>query len=93
MNTQKQMPKSYLAEAEREAMRVGGTDNAVLILEAQAARRAGDLDTALEWFAIAELPTSVLKSFKRWYGSDFIREKGFNTSEADKELGKNWLNE
>lgn len=88
---ERKMPKSYLTDEEREDMRIHGTEGAVLALEAQTATEHNDYDTALEWLSMAELPTSVLKTFKKSFGADFLIEKGFNTINADKELGKDWL--
>ena len=47
---------------------------------------------AWAWLACAKLPTGSLKSLKRWYGADFIRTRGFDTSNADADLGPDWLN-
>ena len=84
--------KSYLAPAEREALlREGGMDT-VCLAESHEAGKAGDEEMAWAWLACAKLPTGSLKSLKRWYGADFIRARGFGTSNADADLGPDWLN-
>lgn len=83
--------KTFLSKEDREILLREGGMSLVCGGESQAAEKAGDMDTAWAWLAAAELPAHALKSLKRWYGADFIREKGFDTTKADKELGKNWL--
>lgn len=83
--------KSYLDPAKRAALlRESGMDT-VCAAESQTAREAGDIETAWDWLACARLPTGSLKSLKRWYGADFIRARGFDTSNADADLGPGWL--
>ena len=83
--------KSYLDPAKRAALlRESGMDT-VCAAESQTAREAGDIETAWDWLACARLPTGSLKSLKRWYGADFIRTHGFDTTNADSELGIGWL--
>ncbi|MBQ6656754.1 MAG: hypothetical protein IJM64_05675 [Ottowia sp.] len=86
------LPKSYLTDAERERLRAGGlTENGIYLEESGAADRAGDDEAGWAWLARARLPASALR-FLRWeFGSDFIKEKGFDTTLADKEFGQGWL--
>ncbi|MDR2614781.1 MAG: hypothetical protein LBC91_05625 [Candidatus Accumulibacter sp.] len=81
------MPKSYMTEADRQGL----SQNAVYLSEALEANTAGDMDTAWQWLALAELTPSSLLSCKANLGADFIREKGLNTTPADREYGPGWL--
>ena len=81
------MPKSYLPESEREGL----TQNGIYLAECQAARQAGDWETAWEWMRFVKLPAHALMSAKIRQGSDFIREKRLNTKNAEAVYGKNWL--
>lgn len=91
MTTKIYPTKSYLDPAEREALfRESGMDT-VCAAESQSAREAGDIETAWDWLACSRMPTGSLKSLKRWYGADFIRARGFDTSNADADLGSGWL--
>ena len=85
-------PKSYLTDAERERLRAEGmTENGIYLVESGAAGQSGDDDASWAWLARARLPAHSLR-FLRWeLGSDFIKEKGFDTTLADKEFGKGWL--
>ena len=49
------------------------------------------MDAAWAWMALVKLPPTALKMLKTWNGSQFIKEKGFDTSLADAEYGANWL--
>ena len=83
--------KSSLDPAEREALlREGGMDT-VCLAESHEADHAGDEEMAWAWLTCAKLSTGSLKSLKRWYGADFIRTRGFDTTNADSELGIGWL--
>jgi len=38
------------------------------------------------------LPTWGAKVMKKFLGADFLRESGYDLSEVEAKLGKNWLN-
>ena len=81
------MPKSYLPESEREGL----TQNAIYLAEGQAAREAGDWDTAWEWMSFVKLPAYALMAMKDTRGADFIRQKKLRTETAEEAYGKDWL--
>ena len=84
--------KSYLSTEERDALRASRvSQSSMYVSEYAAARDAGDMDTAWAWFAAAELPTPTLKLVKLWYGADHIRKWNFDTTNADRDLGLDWL--
>lgn len=85
-------PKSYLTDAARDRLRAEGiTENGICAEESGAALNAGDEEASWAWLARAKLPAHTLR-FLRWqHGSDFIREKGFDTTRADQEFGPDWL--
>jgi len=84
--------KSYLSAEERAKLEESRVSlSSICVSEAGAARDAGDEDTAWAWFAAAELPTPTLKLVKLWYGADFIRKWNFDTTNADRDLGPDWL--
>lgn len=84
-------PKSYLSDEERVALLKNIDMEGVCLAESGEATKAGDLDAAWQWLSLVKLPVACLTSIKHWYGADFITENGFDTSEADKVLGNDWL--
>jgi hypothetical protein len=83
-----EMPRSYLSAAERE----GRPQNEIYLLEAGAARDAGDEETAWAWLRHADIPAHALMTMKRVMGADFVREKDFLCiREANRVYGENWL--
>ena len=45
-----------------------------------------------QWLSLTELPSHYLSCLKLWYGADFIRGTGFDTTDADnKAYGPGWL--
>jgi hypothetical protein len=86
--TTRELPKSYLTE---EEIRECPNDNLRYLSEALAANIADDMDTSWQWLALADLPAYSLMSCKKTLGADFVREKGFNTAEADAVYGPGWL--
>jgi len=84
-------PKSYLPQAERDALLREGSMNLVCGAESQKARSAGDMDTAWAWLAFAELPPHSLMRLKRSRGAQFLRDWRFNTTRADAAYGPGWL--
>ncbi|AQX31534.1 MULTISPECIES: hypothetical protein [Bartonella] len=88
----KKLPKSYMTDAEREELRVGGlSQDAIYTVESEAADRANDGQTAWEWLAMTELPAHSLLCLRKWNGPQFIRDMGFSTKNADEEYGPDWL--
>lgn len=87
--------KGYLSKEERaERLRLHHGDmEFVYLAEAKRAHEARDNETFWEWYSLTEAPAHFLQSLKRWNGADFIRELGFDTSEADEVYGPGWLEE
>jgi len=86
------MPKSYMTDAEREALRADGlSSNGILLAESDAADEAGDGETSWAWLALAELPAHTLAYLKKRRGAQFIREMGFRTENAERAYGADWL--
>lgn len=83
--------KSYLPEERRQQLMKAGGMNLVYIAESGAADDAGDDEAGWGWLSKARLTAANLRKIKRWYGADFIRKWGFDTTEADKEMGVDWL--
>jgi len=84
-------PKSYLPQAQRDALLRKGDMELVYIAESQEARRAGDMSTAWTWLALADVPAQTLMRLKNSRGAQFIRDVGFNTAKADVTYGSGWL--
>lgn len=85
-------PKSYMTEEDRTRRRAGGmSENAILMAESRAADHAGDEEAAWAWLALAELPAHSLAFLKGQYGAQFIRDRGFQTKDADTAYGPDWL--
>ena len=55
------------------------------------AEDSGDEELAEKLFARIPFDVDTLQSMKRLEGADWIRQKGINTSRADKHLGSDWL--
>lgn len=55
------------------------------------AEDSGDEELAAKLFAQIPFDIKTLQAMKRLEGADWIREKGINTSRADKHLGCDWL--
>nr|CDP79657.1 hypothetical protein BN1046_00554 [Bartonella schoenbuchensis] len=88
----KKLPKSYMTDAEREELRVGGlSQDAIYTVESEAASEANDEKTTWEWLAMVELPAYGLLGIKKRRGAQFIRDMGFPTKNADEEYGPDWL--
>ncbi|MCL6230275.1 hypothetical protein [Bartonella bilalgolemii] len=88
----KKLPKSYMTDAERkELIDAHASQDFICLCESEAAEKANDSETVWEWLAMADLPAHSLLSLKKWYGAQFIRDKGFSTEKADAEYGPNWL--
>ncbi len=86
--------KSYLTENTRAELIAERVDDELIYMEeALAAENAGDLDMAWRWLAKTEMPDYTLKLMKEWHGAEFIRKYGFDTTQAVKSYGENWLNE
>ncbi|GAA5109999.1 MULTISPECIES: hypothetical protein [Bartonella] len=89
---EKKLPKSYMTDAEREELRVGGLDqDCIYMVEAEAASKANDSKTTWEWLAMAEYPAHALLLLRHQRGPQFIRDMGFSTKNADEEYGPDWL--
>lgn len=85
-------PKSYMTAADRAELRADGlSENGILLAESDAADAAGDAETSWAWLAKAELPARALAYLKERRGADFIRAKGFQTTNADAAFGPDWL--
>ncbi|WP_212112485.1 hypothetical protein [Bartonella queenslandensis] len=88
----KTLPKSYMTDAEREELRVGGLDqDGIYTAESEAADHAGDSNTAWEWLAMTEPPAHTLLFLRSEHGAQFIRDMGFSTKKADEKYGPDWL--
>lgn len=85
--------KSYLSQAEQaEWLRIGeGRIQRVYLAEADRARDADDDDAFCGWFSLVQPPAHSLAVMKKWYGADYIRKWGFDTSKADHAYGPGWL--
>jgi len=87
----KTMPKSYLSAEEREDLLREGSMNLVYLAESQEAGAAGDKEASWAWLSMAKLPASSLFIIKECSGAQFIRDMGFDTSNADAVYGADWL--
>lgn len=52
---------------------------------------AGDKEGASRLIRTAPTPPYLAKVFKERMGADFVRNAGFNLSEAEAEFGSGWL--
>ncbi|MDR0787354.1 MAG: hypothetical protein LBG44_05755 [Gemmatimonadota bacterium] len=85
-------PKSYMTDAEREAMRQSGlSENSIFGAESEAADEAGDNDTAWKWLGLATLPAYYLLGLKHSSGADYVRSRGLNLAPAVEAYGADWL--
>jgi len=84
-------PRSYLPDADRQALLREGGANLVYAAEFQEADCAGDEETAWAWLRFVELPAHSLMGLKNRLGAQFIRDKGLNTAPADAVYGAGWL--
>ena len=87
--------KGFLSPEERAAqLRTFYNDiEHVYLAEARKAHEARDHAAFWQWYSLTEAPAHSLQSLKRWRGADFIRELGFDTTEADAVYGAAWLEE
>ena len=85
--------KGYLSKEEREEQlrTFHGDIEHVYMREADMARKAKDDAGFWQWLSLTELPAHYLSCLKIWYGADFIRGTGFDTTEADAVYGPDWL--
>ncbi len=87
----RQMPKSYLSEAEiQEYIKIGRED---LLYKEQSRRagNAGDSKTSWEWLAYTTLSAGALNMLKRVAGLQYVLDKGLNVEPAIAEYGEEWL--
>jgi len=91
LTTSTATPKSYLPQAQRDALLRQGDMELVYIAESQEARRVGDMSTAWTWLALTDVPAYSLMRLKNSRGAQFIRDVGFNTAKADVAYGPGWL--
>ena len=79
--------KGYLSKEEQEErLRLfHGDIEAVYTAEGNKANKAGDEDTFWQWYSLIALPGHTLMTLKRWFGANFIRATGFDTSKAEKD--------
>ena len=87
--------KGYLSrEEQQERLRLHhGDKESVYVAEGDRANKVNDDETFWQWYSLVVLPAYSLKSIKRWRGADFIRDLGFDTTEADEAYGPGWLEE
>ena len=87
--------KGYLSKAEQaERLRLHHGDiESVYMAEAWKAHEAKEDEVFWQWFSLTVTPAYYLKTLKRRRGADFIRELGFDTTEADEAYGPGWLEE
>ena len=85
--------KGYLSKEEQEERlrTFHGNIRQVYIAEADRARKAKDDAGFWQWLSLTKLPSHYLSCLKIWYGADFIRGTGFDTTEADEVYGPGWL--
>ena len=85
--------KGYLSKEEQEErLRLyHGDIEMVYLAEGSKASKAGDEDTFWQWYSLMALPGHTLMALKWWYGANFIRGTGFDTSNADEDYGPGWL--
>ena len=85
--------KGYLSQEEREERlrTYYGDITYVYMGEADRALKAKDDAGFWQWLSLTELPAHYLSCLKLWYGADFIRGTGFDTTEADEVYGAGWL--
>ena len=84
--------KGFLSKEEREErLRLYHGDIEMVYLAE--GNRADDDDTFWQWYSLMALPGHTLMTLKRWFGADFIRGTGFDTSKAEKDYGPGWLEE
>ena len=85
--------KGYLSKEEQEERlrTFHGNITYVYMGEADMARKAKDDAGFWQWLSLTELPAHSLAVMKVWYGADFIRGTGFDTTDADKAYGAGWL--
>ena len=82
--------KGYLSKEERLRLYHGDIE-AVYTAEGNKANKAGDEDTFWQWYSLIALPGHTLMTLKRWFGANFIRATGFDTSKAEKDHCPDWL--
>ena len=87
--------KGYLSKEEQEErLRLyHGDIEMVYLAEGNRADKADDEETFWQWYSLMALPGHTLMTLKGWFGADFIRGTGFDTSEAEKDYGPGWLEE
>ena len=87
--------RGYLSKEEREEQlhTFHGDVECVYLAEADRAREAKDRDTFWQWFSLVQSPAYSLVLMRDWYGADFIRRMGIDTTEADETYGPGWLEE
>ena len=85
--------KGYLSKEEREERlrTFHGDIEYVYMGEADRALKAKDNAGCQQWLSLTRLPAHYLSCLKIWYGADFIRGTGFDTTRADKAYGPGWL--
>ena len=85
--------KGYLSKEEREERlrTFHGDIEHVYLAEADRALKAKDDAGFWQWLSLTELPAHSLAVMKVWYGANFIRGTGFDTTEADEVYGADWL--
>jgi hypothetical protein len=59
--------------------------------KAAALRQAGDEEGGLRLMKTAPIPPYIAKVMKEKVGADFLKNSGWNLSEAEAEFGDNWL--
>ena len=85
--------KDYLSKEEQEVRlrTFHGDIEHVYPAEADRALKAKDDAGFWQWLSLTELPAHSLAVMKVWYGTNFIRGTGFDTTEADEVYGPGWL--
>lgn len=79
--------KSYLSEEDKK----GISQNLVYVMESHEADKVGDVESAIAWLQLVEIPAESLLALKHYGGADFIREMGLQTHTAEAVYGKDWL--
>lgn len=85
--------KGYLSREEREERLHlhHGDVEMVYSAEGNSANKAGDEESFWQWYSLIALPGHTLMTLKRWYGANFIRDTGFDVTNAEKDYGPGWL--
>ena len=66
-------------------------DNTSIYDKIDLAIESGDMNRVVEFSKQVPLPPEIALAFKEGFGSDYIRNSGFDLSMAEKVYGSDWL--